>query len=59
MDHHAVDLIEKLLDYVPENRLGYLNINKLRQHSYFDHVDFDRISHRRLAVPNIEVVIQS
>ena len=54
-----MDLIEKLLDYVPENRLGYLNINKLRQHSYFDHVDFDRISHRRLAVPNIEVVIQS
>ena len=59
MDRNAVDLINKLLDYDPESRLGYENISMIRQHPYFDNVDFDRISHRRLAVPNIEVIIQA
>ncbi len=32
MDRDGVDLIKKLLDYNPENRLGYLNMKKLKEH---------------------------
>ena len=32
MDKDGVDLIKKLLDYNPENRLGYQNMQKLKDH---------------------------
>jgi hypothetical protein len=54
MDPHAVDLINKLLDYVPENRLGMKSNNpfegydEIKKHPFFADVDFHAIDERTL-----------
>eukprot|EP00347_Sterkiella_histriomuscorum_P007241 403349719 len=55
MERDAVDLIDKLLAFNPENRLGYKNLIQLKQHPYFHEVDLKRLAKRELPVPNLEI----
>jgi hypothetical protein len=54
IDSHAVDLINKLMDYVPENRLGMKSNNpfegydEIKKHPFFADVDFSGIEARTL-----------
>jgi len=43
MDKDAKDLIDKLLDYNPEKRLGYNNFFQLKTHAFFSDIDFKRL----------------
>eukprot|EP01017_Pseudomicrothorax_dubius_P050048 TRINITY_DN9408_c0_g2_i3.p1 TRINITY_DN9408_c0_g2~~TRINITY_DN9408_c0_g2_i3.p1 ORF type:complete len:325 (-),score=28.74 TRINITY_DN9408_c0_g2_i3:161-1135(-) len=49
INHDAKDLIEKLLNHNPEERLGAGKLgtandfNKLKQHSFFQNIDFDNL----------------
>jgi len=49
LDTHAIDLINKLLDYAPENRLGmksnnpFEGYNEIKNHPFFSDVDFSGI----------------
>jgi hypothetical protein len=51
MDKDSKDLIDKLLDYTPENRIGLSNYEELRSHPYFKGIDFKRLEERKLPVP--------
>lgn len=55
MDSDARDLIDKLLDYNPEKRLGYNNFYQLKSHLFFTDVDFQKIYRRDIIAPNLEV----
>jgi hypothetical protein len=54
MDSNAVDIINKLLDYIPENRLGmksnnpFEGYNEIKNHPFFADVDFQAIESRTL-----------
>lgn len=41
MDRNAQDLIDKLLEFEPYNRLGYKDYNKLKAHPFFEGIDFE------------------
>lgn len=57
LDSDAKDLIDKLLDMVPDNRLGMRNsltdggYHDLRNHPYFADLDFKALEERTLRVP--------
>lgn len=46
LDAATKDIIDKLLDYTPENRLGMNNYSELRAHPYFKGIDFDKLQLR-------------
>ena len=39
-DPASIDLIDKLLAYSPQDRLGLLNIEELKSHPFFEGIDF-------------------
>ena len=43
MEKEAIDLIDKLLDYIPENRLGMKGIQELKNHPYFHDINFNAL----------------
>ncbi|CDW85011.1 serine threonine-protein kinase pk61c [Stylonychia lemnae] len=47
------DLIDQLLDYTPENRIGYRNYKKLKEHPFFKSIDFDLLTQQQLIVPGM------
>lgn len=61
MDTSAVDLINKLLDYAPENRLGMKSNNpfegyeEIKKHPYFADVDFQAIEARTMKLPCFDI----
>ncbi|ETO33223.1 protein kinase 61C, isoform F, partial [Reticulomyxa filosa] len=42
-DEKTVDLLQKLLTKVPEDRLGFQKRNDLRSHSFFKGIDWDKL----------------
>lgn len=40
MDCDARDIIDKLLDYTPENRIGFISYDDLKTHPFFNGIDF-------------------
>ncbi|CDW75605.1 UNKNOWN [Stylonychia lemnae] len=55
MEREAVDLIDKLLAFNPEARIGYNNFIQLKQHPYFREIDFKKIKSREIPVPNLDI----
>ena len=51
MDHHSRDLIDKLLQLNPYERLGYASYAELKMHPFFDGVDFDKLNNREIDLP--------
>jgi hypothetical protein len=44
LDRDTRDLIDKLLDYTPENRLGMNGYEELMGHPYFKNINFKELS---------------
>ena len=55
LDKDARDLIDKLLEYTPENRIGMQGYAEVKQHPYFKGIDFEKLHARKLPVPSKEV----
>lgn len=55
LDKDARDLIDKLLEYTPENRIGMQGYDEVKQHPYFKGIDFEKLHARKLPVPSKEV----
>jgi serine/threonine protein kinase len=57
MDKDATDLIDKLLDYAPENRIGMKSKNpfdgysEIKEHPFFSDIDFSQIESRTMKLP--------
>jgi hypothetical protein len=51
LDANTRDLIDKLLDYTPENRIGMQGYNEIKRHPYFKNIDFKKLEARQLVVP--------
>lgn len=51
LDPDARDLIDKLLDYTPENRIGMSGYEELKTHPYFMGIDFQKLEEKKLPVP--------
>lgn len=57
LDSDARDLIDKLLQMIPENRLGMKsllesnNLSELKLHPYFSDIDFEALASRTLHIP--------
>jgi len=47
----AMDLIEKLLEYQPEKRLGMYRPKQLREHAWFSSIDFQALEKKKLVAP--------
>ena len=62
VDSSAVDIINKLLDYVPENRLGMKSSNpfegyeEIKKHPFFADVDFHAIEARTIKFPILDSI---
>eukprot|EP00347_Sterkiella_histriomuscorum_P006028 403354346 len=54
IDKNARDLIDKLLDFEPYNRLGYRDYNQLKAHPFFSGINFDLLKTKTLQVPDFE-----
>ena len=48
MDRDARDLVDKLLDMVPENRLGFRSFEDLKSHQFFKDIDFSLLAEKKL-----------
>ncbi len=59
MDKNAQDLIDKLLDYTPENRIGFKSFHTLKKHSFFAEINFVKLIDKRLQIPSIELISNS
>lgn len=47
LDKDAKNLIDRLLDYVPENRIGMradLGFDEIKMHPFFADIDFEALS---------------
>ncbi len=57
LDKDAANLIDRLLDYIPENRLGmkssnpFEGYNEIKQHPFFSDVDWAGVESRSLKPP--------
>lgn len=51
LDVDTRDLIDKLTDYTPEQRLGMKGYSDLKRHPYFKNIDFAKLEARTLPVP--------
>lgn len=51
MDKHSRDLIDRLLDYNPDNRIGVNGYDELKAHPYFKGIDFEKLKEKSLPVP--------
>jgi len=47
------DFLQKMFIKDPRNRLGCIDVKQIRQHPFFDDIDFDRLLRRELAPPFI------
>ena len=57
MDDDTKDLIDKLLDYIPENRIGMRNgIEEIMEHPYFSDINFCKLAQRNYKVPCQEII---
>ena len=52
MNPDAQDLIDKLLDYNPESRIGYSSYDELKDHPFFVGIDFEKLQLKQLQVPD-------
>lgn len=43
-DENSIDLINKLLQINPADRLGYKNMNELKMHPFFEGINFEKIN---------------
>jgi serine/threonine protein kinase len=48
MENDTKDIIDKLLDYTPENRLGVSSYDELKAHPYFKGIDFTLLQNKKL-----------
>ncbi len=55
MDRDAKDLIDQLLAYNPEKRLGFKNFHSLKTHPFFNGIDFKMLENKESPVPNLEL----
>lgn len=65
MDPNARDLIDKLLDYNPENRLG-MKVNladncanyyeEIKMHPFFSDIDFEALANKTLKIPCFDIL---
>ena len=51
MDSETVDIIQKLTDIDPISRLGYRSITALKQHPFFEGIDFKGLEERTVVPP--------
>jgi len=51
LDKEAVDLIDRLLDYNIDTRIGVKDINDIKNHPFFHDINFDFLASRKLKVP--------
>jgi serine/threonine protein kinase len=52
MDSDAQDLIDKLLDYTPESRIGFRSYEELKDHPFFIGIDFEKLGKKQVTVPD-------
>ena len=57
MDKTSRNLIDKLLDPVPQDRIGYSNYSELKTHPFFEDVDFESIDALDAEVPGIDLFL--
>ena len=55
MDSETVDIIQKLTDIDPISRLGYRSIEALKQHPFFEGMDFNELNERTIVPPKDDV----
>jgi serine/threonine protein kinase len=56
IDAVAKDLLSKLLTASPEERLGYSNINEIKEHKYFESINWQALEALELSPPFVPVV---
>ena len=54
-DTDAKDLIDRLLNVIPEKRLGMKSYDELKQHPYFADIDFLALESRLAPVPGMSI----
>jgi len=52
LDSDAQDLIDKLLAYTPENRIGFRSYEELKDHPFFIGIIFGDLSQKKVCVPD-------
>jgi hypothetical protein len=64
MDKDAKDLIDKLLQYIPEQRIGmrgfeFEGYQEIKSHSFFADIDFNALEMRTIKVPCFDLFSQT
>lgn len=56
MDPAAVDLISKLLKFNPTERLGFRSIAEIKEHHFFEGIDFEKLEARQMDLPSSDTL---
>jgi hypothetical protein len=54
LDEDAVDLIDKLFEICPTERIGYNNINEIKSHPFFERIDWERLAAGEIDDPGFD-----
>ena len=56
LESNARDLIDKLLDFNPENRIGLKSYDEIKKHPYFKGVNWKHLGDKKIKVPCQDVL---